>query len=229
MGTVLGGAIGGVVGTVVGELARLAMVRVTGDTPSTTVTVLAAAVGAGIGGGVQEAIQLRRPGRARQPSAVAGALVGLVSIVALFGAGAFAVSRLVGKLTGNQTGVERLAEPPPTGTAAPRRMTVESVIDTPDFLKLKVRLANDGDIPIMLFTDSCQLIGADGTPLKAFGGFTGLGDDIEAPEGTAVTSTLSFKGQPLAQPMKLSCSRLFGMGFNVPNSITVAGIRLTPA
>jgi len=231
MGAVLGGVIGGIAGFVLGELVRLAILKFTGDPSSPAISTLAAAVGAAVSGGASEAVRIRRSPRAIRAPAVAGALAGLLAVVAVFAAGAYGVANLVGRITGNQTGDERLAPPVPAGQAGPLRMSVESFVDTPDFMRLKVRVTNSGDIPITVFVaDSCQLIGSDGAARQPFGGVTGLGpSEFDVPgNDTSIARVVTFKGQPPVEPMKLSCSRIFGPGFDVPRSITVEGIRLTP-
>ena len=154
----------------------------------------------------------------------------MLVVLALVGAGVYGGSWLFRYLTGTQTGVERMAQPPAEGRAGQLTLTVRGVEVTPDFMKFRVRAVNDSDVPITIPVNEhwCRLIDGNGTSLGPHGGFSGLGDgDIQVPANSVpVEQVLTFKGQPESLTFTLSFSVLFSMGPG-PNSIQVTGIRLT--
>ncbi|HEY3261523.1 MAG TPA: hypothetical protein VGJ95_14865 [Pseudonocardiaceae bacterium] len=158
--------------------------------------------------------------------------VALLVLVVVIGGGAYLVSSVIGRVTGNQTGVERLVQPGPSGRAGPLTVTVQGVEVTKDFVKVKVLAINSGDIPITIIMQegTCQLVGEGGVTLKPYGGFTGLGGgNIDVPERSVpVSKVITFKGDPPGTNLTLSFTTLFAMG-PIPNSIQVRNIRLTSA
>lgn len=160
----------------------------------------------------------------------AGTAVVMVVVLALIGVGVYGGSWLFRYVTGTQTGVERMAQPPAEGTAGQLTLTMRGVEVTPDFMKFTLRATNSGDSPITIPVNEqwCKLIDGNGTSLSPYGGFTGLGrGDIEVPaNGVPVEEVLTFKGEPASLTFTLSFSVLFTFGPG-PNSIQVTDIRLT--
>ena len=247
----------GALGAGIGELVTLATEYVTGRAFGPVLTVVTAMLGGSLqaavdsfkepppapsshrqpgypqqGGpypGYQQYPQYRPPLPRRRGVPIAVALLVLVVVV---GGGAYLVSSVIGLVTGNQTGVQRLVQPGPSGRAGPLTVTVQGVEVTEDFIKVKVLATNSGEIPITIVMQdqTCQLIGDGGVTLEPYGGFTGLGGgDIDVPEhGVAVSKVIMFKGDPPGTNLTLSFTALFAMG-PIPNSIQVRNIRLTPA
>jgi hypothetical protein len=252
----------GALGAGVGELVTLATEYLTGRAFGPVLTVMAAMLGGSLqaavdsfkepppapsghpppgypqtgyppyGGpqpGYQQYPRHRPPPPRRRGVPIAVALLVLVVVV---GGGAYLVSSVIGRITGNQTGVERLVQPGPSGRAGPLTVTVQGVEVTDDFVKVKVLATNGGEIPITIIMQegTCQLIGEGGATLSPYGGFTGLGGgDINVPEnGVPVSKVITFKGDPPGTDLTLSFTALFAMG-PIPNSIQVRNIRLTPA
>jgi hypothetical protein len=156
----------------------------------------------------------------------------VILTVAALGAAAFGGSWLFRYVTGTQSGVERMADPPAQGTAGPLTIVMRGVEVTPDFMKFRLRATNTGDIPITIAVNDqwCRLVDGDGRSLSPYGGLSGLGSgNIEVPSGNVpVEEVLTFKGQPTSTTFTLSFSALFMMGPG-PSSIQVPGIRLTEA
>ena len=168
--------------------------------------------------------------RVVEPRRGGGSAVVLLVVLALIGAGVYGGSWLFRYVTGTQTGVERMAQPPAEGSAGALTLTVRGVEVTPDFMKFRLRAVNDSDTPITVPVNEqwCRLIDGNGTSYGPHGGFTGLGSgDIEVPANSVpVEEVLTFKAEPESLTFTLSFSVLFSMGQG-PGSIQVTGIRLT--
>lgn len=176
----------------------------------------------------------RRPYRRPSPSGGgrSATVAAVILTVAALGAAAYGGSWLFRYVTGTQSGVERMADPPARGTAGPLTVEVRGVEVTPDFMKFRLLATNTGDIPITVAVNDqwCRLVDGNGRSLAPYGGLSGLGSgNIEVPaNGVPVEEVLTFKGQPTSTTFTLSFSALFMMGPG-PSSIQVMGIRLTEA
>lgn len=172
----------------------------------------------------------RRPYRPEPSGGRGRTAAAVVVVIAVLAAGAYGGSWLFRYVTGTQTGVERMADPPAHGTAGPLTIAVRGVEVTPDFMKFRLQVTNTADIPITIAVNDqwCKLIDGNGISLAPYGGFSGLGSgNIEVPSGgVSVEEVLTFKGQPSSTTFTLSFSALFKMGPG-PTSIQITGIKLT--
>jgi len=171
----------------------------------------------------------RRPGGSTG-SGARNVLIAVV-VLAVLGAGAYGAAWSFRYVTGTETGVERMAEPPAQGTAGPLIVTVRGVEVTPHYIKITLRAVNTADNPVTIAVNEqwCRLVGSDGDSLPPYGGFTGLGSgNIEVPaNGIQVSEVLTFKGQPSGEGLTLSFSTLFTRTPGA-NSLQITDIRLTP-
>lgn len=172
-----------------------------------------------------------RPGQPRPGSRTSGVITALV-VVTVLGAAIYGGSWLFRYVTGSQSGVERLAEPGPTATAGDLRMTVTSVEDTEDFIKITVQAVNSAAFPVTIpvANSNCSLINANGGTLTPYT-LASFGDStlVVPANGIAVQRELTFKGQPKGETLTLTFSTLFWQGFNEPTTISITDILLQPA
>jgi hypothetical protein len=166
------------------------------------------------------------PARRREASVGRAILVVLLVI----GVGGFAltlgVRYVIGYLTGNESGTERLARPA-TGSAEGLTLSVESVVYTDHFTRLEVVTRNEtgNSVSLPLFKNSL-LVGGDGTTLEA-DSFRSRWSNTVAPGGVQ-RGTITFQGHlpDRVRRGRFGFTRVFAMGFGGPDSIFVEGIRL---
>lgn len=151
-------------------------------------------------------------------------------ILLVIGVGGFAltfgVRYVVGYITGNESGTERLVQSA-TGSADGLTLVVESFVATDHFTRLEVAARNDSDISLTLpLFKNCLLVGADGTTLEA-DPFRSRWSDSIAPGGLQ-RGSITFPGHipTRVSEARLVFSTIFGMGFGGPDSIFVESIQL---
>jgi hypothetical protein len=162
------------------------------------------------------------PSRSRGVPIVVGVLTLLFICGGGVAAAAFGAQYLGGWVTGDQQGVEWLAEET-SATDGPLTVTVHSVVVTSHFTRVALSASNAGDSPIMLpVFHNCYL--NDGRATMEADTFRS--DWAESvPAGQTTRGTVVFDRLPNGvESISLSFSVVFG-SFDT-NSITVADIRL---
>lgn len=159
------------------------------------------------------------------------ALVLVIAVVGIGGTG-YAVTAGVryatGYVTGNESGVERLAAPVAT-EANGMILSVDSVEHTSHFTRVSAvvtnRTSNAVSLPVF---HNASLVDQDGTTLEA-DAFRSDFTERVAPGGTR-RGTLVFVGHvtDAATTVELSFATVFQQGFDGPRSLTLRSIGLRP-
>ena len=158
--------------------------------------------------------------------------IAVLIAVLVIGVGGFAVTQgvryVVGYITGNESGTERLIQPV-RASASGLTLTVESVEHTAHFTRVELVARNQTGISLRLnLFETCVLSGDDGTTLKADSFKSDWSEEVPA-EGVQ-RGTITFSGHlpDRVRRATLSFSTIFAQGFSGPRSIRVSGLALRP-
>jgi hypothetical protein len=136
------------------------------------------------------------------------------------------VRYVVGYITGNEPGTERLIKPV-TASAGGLTLTVESVEHTAHFTRVRLAARNNTRAALSLpLFGNCVFVGDDGSTLET-DPFRSRWSETMAP-GSVQRGAVIFNGHPSGSVTRasLNFAQIFGPG---GGSITVRGIRLRPA
>lgn len=146
-------------------------------------------------------------------------LVAFLVVLALGVGATYVVSSFVGRISGNESGIERLA-----GSASMQKkglsLTVLSVQETRNFTRVQVlvRNATSNSVSLPLFNNA-YLAAEDGTSLEA-DPFTSDWGDQYAP-GSKRRGTINFSGRLPAKMSSATLSFATVIAFTGPDSITI--------
>jgi len=180
----------------------------------------------GVDLGKAEPPSRRRPGDPRQPSR-RGRSLAVVMIVVLLLAGSGILVGLGARagfewVTGNQQGVQRLAERAESRESG-LGLEVTEVVVSRDFTRVAVAVINDTENTVVLpLFHNCLLISADTTLQASTLPSRGRWSDT-VPVGTRTNGVIVFEG-PLpagTEKAKLSFATVFRHGFDGPDSISI--------
>lgn len=157
--------------------------------------------------------------------------VALIVAIVVVGVGGlaltFGVRYVVGYVTGNEPGTERLLAPA-SASKGGLTLTVESVQHTAHFTRVRVVARNTSNLSMTLpLFKNCafraNLTSLEASPFKSRW-------TEELPPGAAQRGTITFDGHvgDAVRQAELSFSRVFSFGPGGPDTITVTGIELRP-
>lgn len=167
--------------------------------------------------------------RRRGVSVLVGVLV-VVLVVGVVGVGVtYAVATVSGFVTGNQVGVDRLANGPVAVDSSGVVTTVERVEHTADFTRVELTVRNGlGNTITLPLYGNTTLSAEDGTTLDADAFRSSWSDTI--PPGQLRRGTIVFNGHlpDAGTTATLSFATVFEQGFTGPQSIAVPGLSIAP-
>lgn len=167
----------------------------------------------------------RRPG-----VSVLVAVLAVVLVIGVVGVGVtYAVATVSGFITGNQVGVDRLANGPVAVDSSGVVTTVERVEHTADFTRVELTVRNGlGNTITLPLYGNTTLSAEDGTTLDADSFRSSWSDTI--PPGQLRRGTIVFGGHlpETGTIATLSFATVFEQGFTGPQSIAVPGLSIAP-
>jgi hypothetical protein len=171
-------------------------------------------------------------GRERTPRTGMSLPASLLTVLLVVGAGGFAatlgVRYVVGYVSGNEAGVDRLVQPV-TKESKGLGLTVEKFEETWHFTRLTLTVVNDvGNSLSLPVYSNCVLVGADRTTLQADAFRSDWSETVA--DGSRQTGTIVFNGHlpPGVLRASVAFSTVFEQGFKGPSSIRLDGLRLRP-